>query len=176
MTEKLGNICSDVLNAKENETMEREKIIELVKALGITAEELGIKPEIKTVTERDDTFIREVRKLLIGEEIDDETARTYFREEYWSDLNIEPRKYKIVKCQMEKVIYKNIYVAMPQDEDIDNVDKYIGYSLDNLDTDYPDDEEDWELYDTDVDEDELTEEEVNNRGQDEIWNYNDFAE
>ena len=37
MTEKLGNICSNVLNnikvKKESETMDREKIIELVKDL-----------------------------------------------------------------------------------------------------------------------------------------------
>ena len=64
---------------------------------------------------------------------------------------------------------------MPEDEDTDNVDNYIE-SLYNLDNDYPDDEEDWEISDYEVDENDLTEDGVNRRGQDEIWNYDDFAE
>ena len=176
MTEKLGNICSNVLNnikvKKESETMDREKIIELVKALGITAEELGIAPKIETV--RDTELIEQMRKV-IEHFTTPEDARDYISEKYWEDLGIQKKKYKVVRVKMEKTIYKNIYVAMPEDEHTDNVDDYIE-SLYNLDNDYPDDEEDWEVNDYEVDENNLTEEEVNNRGQDEIWNYDNFAE
>lgn len=180
MTDKLGNICAAVLNnynEKENKTMnDREYIIAKAKELGVTAEELGIEPIVKTVTTKDYEFIRQVGCLLSGFEIDAEDARDYFPEEYWDDLGIAPQKYKVVKVRVEKTIYKEIYVAMPEDRDTDNVDDYIGYSLSNLDNDYPDDEDDWEINDYEVDEDNLTEDEVNRRGQDEIWNYNDFAD
>ena len=180
MTEKLGNIC-DALNnmniEKENETMERTKIIELVKALGITAEELGIKPEtqIKTVIEKDTQFIHEVSQMIIGMDIQEE-ARENINEKYWDDLGIAEKKYKIVKCKMAKTIYKDIYVAMPEDEDEDYYAGRCVGDTSNLDNDYPDDEEDWEIGDIEIEEEDLTESEVNRRGQDEIWNYNDFAE
>lgn len=182
MTDKLGNICSDVLNnmnvEKENETMmnEREYITAKAKELGITAEELGIEPRVEKQTVRDEQFVREVRKLIDGEEIDAETARTYFREEYYEDLGIAEKKYKIVKCKMAKTIYKDIYVAMPEDEDEDYYAGRCVGDTSNLDNDYPDDEEDWEIGDVEIEEEDLTESEVNRRGQDEIWNYNDFAE
>jgi hypothetical protein len=64
---------------------------------------------------------------------------------------------------------------MPEDEDTDNVDNYIE-SLYNLDNDYLDDEEEWEVNDYKVDEDNMTADDVYERGQDEIWNYNDFEE
>ena len=179
MTDKLGDVCGDVLNniEKENKNMEeRKKIIELVKALGISAEELGIEPRVKLQTIKDEQFVRETKNLIDGEEIDAETARTYFSEEYYEQLGIAEKKYKIVKCKMAKTIYKDIYVAMPEDEDEDyNTEKYIG-DTSNLDLDCPDDEEDWELGDVEVDDYDLTESEVNRMGQDEIWNYNDFAE
>ena len=179
MTDKLGNICDALNNVnveKENETMEREKIIELVKALGITAEELGIEPRVEKQIVRDEEFVREVRKLIDGEEIDAETARTYFREEYYEQLGIAEKKYKIVKCKMAKTIYKDILIAMPEDEDEDYYAGRCVGDTSNLDNDYPDDEEDWEIGDIEIEEEDLTESEVNRRGQDEIWNYNDFAE
>lgn len=179
MTDKLGNICDALNNVnieKENETMERTKIIELVKALGITAEELGIEPRVKLQTIKDEQFVRETKNLIDGEEIDAETARTYFSEEYYEDLGIAEKKYKIVKCKMAKTIYKDILIAMPEDVDENyEAESYIS-NTDNLDNDYPDDEEDWELNDIEIEEEDLTESEVNRRGQDEIWNYNDFAE
>lgn len=179
MTDKLGNICGDVLNninEKESKTMnEREYIITKAKELGITAEELGIAPVVKTVTEKDYEFITEVKNLIEGMEIDPEDARNYIDGEYWEDLGIAEKKYKIVKATVKKTIYKDVYVAMPEDENDYNVNEYLD-NLDNLDTDYPDDEEDWEVDDYEVDEEGLTEDEVNNRGQDEIWNYDDFAD
>lgn len=179
MTEKLENICGDVLNninEKENKIMnEREYIIAKAKELGITAEELGIAPVVKTVTEKDDDFIRQVGRLLSGFEIDAEDARDYFAEDYWEDLGIAEKKYKIVKATVKKTIYKDVYVAMPEDENDYNVNEYLD-NLDNLDNDYPDDEEEWEVDDYEVDEEGLTENEVNNRSQDEIWNYDDFAD
>jgi len=153
---------------------ERARIIELVKTLGITAEELGITPEVK----RDEVFVREVRKLIETEEIDAEEARNYFREEYWKDLGIDEKKYKIVKCHMSKMIYKDIYVAMPEDEDEEmRIEKYTNH-LENLEIDYPDDEDDWDFAGITVDETDLPESEVRYRSRDgrEIWNEDDFAD
>lgn len=155
---------------------EREYIIERAKALGITTEELGIEPRVKLQTIKDEQFIRETKNLIDGEEIDAETARTYFSEEYYEQLGIAEKKYKIVKCKMAKTIYKDIYVAIPEDEEEDYYAERCVGDTSNLNNDYPDDEEDWEIGDVEVEEEDLTESEVNRRGQDEIWNYNDFAE
>lgn len=153
---------------------ERARIIELVKSLGITAEELGITPEVK----RDEVFVREVRKLIDGESIDAEEARNYFREEYWKDLGIDEKKYKIVKCRMSKMIYKDIYVAMPEDEDEEMRIEEYATNLENLEIDYPNDEDDWDFAGITVDETDLTESEVRYRSRDgrEIWNEDDFAD
>lgn len=147
-----------------------ERLKEIIKANGFTAEMLGIAPKIETV--RDTELIRQMRQFIVGMEIEPEQARENFSEKYWEDLGIQKKKYKVVRVKMEKTIYKNIYVAMPEDEDTDNVDNYIE-TLYNLDNDYPDDEEEWEVNDYEVDEDDMTADEVNRRGQDEIWNYND---
>lgn len=179
MTDKLGNICGDVLNninEKESKTMnEREYIIAKAKELGITAEELGIETRVQIREVRDDTFTEQVRKLIVEMGIDPEDARTIIDDDYWEDLGIAEKKYKIVKATVKKTIYKDVYVAMPEDENDYNVNEYLD-NLDNLDNDYPDDEEEWEIDDYEVDEEGLTESEVNNRSQDEIWNYDDFAD
>jgi hypothetical protein len=149
-----------------------ERLKEIIKANGFTAEMLGIAPKIETV--RDTELIEQMRKV-IERFTTPEDARDYISEKYWEDLGIQEKKYKVVRVKMEKTIYKDIYVAMPEDEDTDNVDNYIE-SLCNLDNDYPDDEEDWEVNDYEVDEDNMTADDVNRRGQDEIWNYNDFED
>ena len=150
-----------------------EKLKEIIKSNGFTAEMLGIAPKIETV--RDEEFIKKVRDFIAGFEIDSQDARDYFPEKYWEDLGIQEKKYKVVKVRMEKTIYKDIYVAIPENECTDNVDIYIE-SLYNLDNDYPDDEEDWKINDYEVDENNMTADDVNRRGQDEIWNYNDFED
>jgi hypothetical protein len=149
-----------------------ERLKEIIKANGLTAEMLGIAPKIETV--RDEELIRQMRQFIAGGGME-EPARMDFSEKYWEDLGIQKKKYKVVKVRMMKTIYKDIYVAMPEDEDTDNVDNYIE-SLYNLDNDCPDDEEEWEVNDYEVDEDNMTADEVNERGQDEIWNYNDFED
>lgn len=170
-------------NKENNDMNEREYIIAKAKELGITAEELGVEDykanliqlrnNCQFVSDQRDELIIALRKLIVSCEIDPETAREYVSPDYWEDLGIAEKKYKIVKVTVKKTIYKDIYVAMPEDEnecdmlDLDN--------LDNLDNDYPDDEEEWEVDDYVLDEDDLTEDEVNNRGDD-IWNYDDFAE
>ena len=150
-----------------------ERLKEIIKTNKFTAEMLGIAPKIETV--RDTELIRQMRQFIVGMEIEPEQARENFSEKYWEDLGIQKKKYKIVKVRMEKTIYKDIYVAMPENEDTDNVDNYIE-NLYNLDNDYPDDEEDWEVNDYEVEEDNMTADDVNRRGQDEIWNYNDFED
>ena len=148
-----------------------ETLKEIIKANGLTAEILGIAPKIETV--RDTELITQMKQFIENYGIEPEKAREKFSEKYWEDLGIEKKKYKVVKTRMMKTIYKNIYVAMPEDEDTDNLDKYIE-SIYNLDNDCPDDEEEWEICDYDVDENNMTADEVNRRGQDEIWNYDDF--
>ena len=152
--------------------MERQTVIELVKALGITAEELGVEPTVKTVTEKDTQLIHEVSQY-IKEREDEETARDYISEKYWDDLNIRPeKKYKIVTVKFQKTLYAEVKVAMPEDEDEGNADDYI----DMYGIDY-DDEDDWEVDRTYTDTEGLTEKEIKNRyGEDDIYNYNDFAE
>lgn len=151
---------------------EREYIIQRARELGVTAEEMEFcKMEIPVP---DKQLIHEVSQMIIGMDIKEE-ARENISEKYWNDLGIAKKKYKVVKTTVQKTVYKDIFVAMPEDEDIDRINHYVG-SLDNLDTAHPDDEEDWEISDYEVDEDNLTEDEVNRRGEDDIWNYNDFAE
>lgn len=152
---------------------EREYIINKAKELGVTADEMGFAKEVETVIEKDTQFVHEVSQMIIGMDIQEE-ARENISEKYWEDLGIAVKKYKIVKVKMEKTIYKDIYVAIPEDEYTDNVENYID-NLDNLDNDYPDDEEDWEINDYELDEYNLTADDVYARGG-EIWNYNDFED
>lgn len=145
--------------------MEREKIIELVKALGITAEELGINPEI----EKDEQFIHEV-SCYIKEQEDEENARDYISEKYWEDLAIVPqKKYKVVRCKMGKMVFKYVNVAIPEDEDDGNADNYIE-NLDDIDLGGVDDEDtDWDMIDWRTEVNDLTANEVRNIYND-IWN------
>lgn len=152
--------------------MERQSVIEIVKSLGITAEELGVEPIVKTVTEKDTQLIHEISQY-IKEREDEETARDYISEKYWDDLAIRPeKKYKIVTVKLQKTMYAEVKVAMPEDECDGNVEDYIDmYNIDS------DDEDDWELDRTYTDTDDLTEKEIKNRYcEDDIYNYNDFAE
>lgn len=181
MTDKLGNICGDVLNninvKKENETMinEREYIVAKAKELGITAEELGIEPRVETI--RDEQFIHEVSEYIKDRE-DEEVARDYINEKYWDDLGILPeKKYKIVECRLSKTIYKNVMVAIPEDEDNDFAENCLDNVDYDLDTESPDDEDDWEVDDCYGHENDLTERQIKDSyDQDDIWNYDDFAE
>lgn len=152
--------------------MERQTVIEIVKALGITAEELGVEPIVKTVTEKDTQLIHEVSQMIHDFEIE-EDARGKISEKYWDDLAIRPeKKYKIVTVKLQKTLYAEVKVAMPEDEDEGNAEDYI-------DTNYidSDDEEDWEVDRTYIDHEDMTEKEIKNEyGEDDIYNYNDFAE
>ena len=176
LKEELSTCGEEILREYERRYLkmnEREYIIGKAKELGITAEELGIEPEVRI--KRDMELVEEIRELIDKLEIDPEDARAIISEEYWDDLGIPKKKYKLVKVRLSKTIYKNITVAMPEDEDTGNVDDYVEY-LDNLDTDYPEDEDDWEIDDYETEDEDLTKEEVERYGQDEIWNYNDFDE
>ena len=145
-----------------------ERLKEIIKANGFTAEILGIPPR------RDGELLRQLAEMIRGMQIDPNHVRENISEKYWEDLGIALKKYKIVKVKMEKTIYKDIYVSIPEDEYTDNVENYID-NLDNLDNNYPNDEEDWEINDYELDEDNLTADDVYARGG-EIWNYNDFED
>lgn len=149
---------------------EREYIIEKAKELGVTAEELGVEP--REVIVKDTQLIHEVSEMIHSMETE-EDARDYINEKYWDDLGIRPpKKYKVMNVRLSKTIYKDIKVVIPEDEEY--VEDYIDY-LYNLDNDYPDDEEDWEIGDYDSIREDLTEDEIkSNYSEDEIWNYNDI--
>lgn len=150
--------------------MDREKIIELVKALGITAEELGIEPRVETI--RDEQFIHEVSEYIKDKE-DEETARDYINEKYWDDLGIcFKKKYKVVECRLEKKIYKNILVAMPEEDDSSNVEDYYDYYyVDDNDCDY---EDEWETDYVNNHQTNLTAEQLRNCYGDDVINCDDF--
>lgn len=163
-------------NEEEND-MEREKVVALVKALGITAEELGIEPktEVREVVKTDEQFIHEVANMIHGMEME-EDARDNINEKYWEMLGIMPeKKYKVVEVTMKKTIYQKVTVAMPNDEDTSYVEDYIDTY--DLDYDNPYDEDDWETDGYDVEKDELTAKEIEDKySYSEIYNYDSFAD
>lgn len=146
--------------------MEREKVIELVKALGITAEELGIEPKQQSV-EKYGEMIREISQMIKGMDIEEE-ARDNINEMFWEELGITPKKkYKIVRCRMAKTLYQNVYVVMPEDEDEDIAEDYID-DADTIDVNNPDSETDWEMMDCDIYREGLTADEVEEMYD--VWN------
>lgn len=148
-----------------------EKLKEIIKANGITAEELGIK----TITEKDEQLFHEVSEMIHEMEIDLELVRDYINEKYWDDLGIRPEKrYKVIKVTLEKAIYKDIKVAIPEDANEEDVMDYVD-GLYNLDSDYPDDEEDWEFSYSHIEENNITAKEIDKQyGGEELWNYDDY--
>jgi len=72
-----------------------DKLKEIIKANNLTAEMLGVKPS------KDPELIRQMRHL-IEHFADPMDARDYISQEYWKDLGIEEKKYRIVKCDLSK--------------------------------------------------------------------------
>jgi len=150
----------------------REQVIALVKALGITPEELGIEPKVIT----DKQLIHEISEMIRQDEIEKEHAREFFDEKYWDDLGIAQKEYRVVKVSLRKTIYKHVDVVIPQDEPLCGARDYV-MNLGDLDNDYPEDEDDWEEYDEEEMVDRLTKKEIENRfDSDDIWNYDDVME
>lgn len=149
--------------------MDKEKIIEMVKALGLTAEELGFEEKIK----RDEEFDELVKRFINALNLKDK-ARDYFSEKYHELLGIQ-EKYKILEVRMARTIYKDIRVAIPQDEDDLNMWDYLPDLNYELSNDYPDDEDDWsdERYNTF--EENLTADQVRYECcEEDLINYSDF--
>lgn len=178
MMNKLNKFEEKMEMEKENNIMnEREYIIAKAKELGITAEELGIAPQFVEVAQKDWKILHEVAQVIRNFDLDFDDVRDAISEEYWDDLGIAPKKYKLVECTLRKTIYKKTMVAMPEDEDESNVEDYLSDIDMEIDTESPDDEEDWEIDDYTTADDNLTEEDVRDAyNEDEVYNYHNFAD
>lgn len=150
--------------------MDKEKIIEMIKALGLTAEELGFTDTIKRDTEFD-----ELVKCFIDELDFKDKARDYFPEKYHELLDIKQEKYKILEVRMARTIYKDIRVAIPQDEDDYNMWDYLPDLNYELSNDYPDDEDEWGDERCNTFEENLTADQVRYKCcEEDLINYSDF--
>ena len=151
----------------------REGIIKAVKAMGITASELGIYPV--TRYEVDIDFLKGVQKLIGYEDIDPATARDCIPEKYWEDLGIAEKTYQVVRVTLSKTIRQDIYVAIPDDTSIYDVGDYIN-NMEEVEWD-EDEGDDWEVDDQNTEESNITAEEVrDNYTQGDLWNFDDFDE
>ena len=131
----------------------REEIIEKVKELGITQKELGFRDYegvYNNVIEQKDILLTAIYELIKNCEIDPETAREYVPEEYWDEVGISEKKYKVVEVTLMRRQYKKVYVVLGDDESTydaeDKIDLYEASEYDS-DDDY---EGDWEIDDTET--------------------------
>ena len=154
-------------SAKENESMEnaitREEIIAKVREMGITKEEIGWTDEYKSLyinlrrsidclDANYNELIDNVKELIDNGTVTKYEAREVFDKELWEDLGIEEPKFKVVEVKLAKTIYQTVQVVIPNNESSYNAGDYIDFS--QIDNDDCDDEEEWEVDDTEtVDED-----------------------
>lgn len=154
--------------------MDRDKVIELIKALGITAEELGIQPEVKP----DEMFVQNVKEF-IEQYSSKEKAKEFFSDEYYELLGFkEEKKYQLVELKLAKTIYKNVQVILDMDESTDDAfykgSDYADFDYE-LGLDYPDDEDGWEEDNCKVINTDLTKEYIEQYcNPDLVWNYDDM--
>ena len=148
---------------KEEETMEytptREEVIEKAKEMGITKRELGFCDEYYTIYHN---LLSLTKKLIKECEIDPEDARNVFPEDAWSDLDIEDKRYNIVRVKVQKTIYKTVDVVVRGDENGSDVWDYI--DVDDADEWDPieEDEDNWDDYDREIIRYDLTKDEAEN--------------
>ena len=166
--------------AKINEEVEtmateitREEIIEKVKELGITQNELGfrdyeaeaiqLRESCRLVSNRYYELIEALRELIKNCEIDPETAREYVPVEYWDEVGISENKYKVVEVTLIRRQYKKVYVVLGDDQSTyDAEDKIDLYEASDYDSD-DEDEGDWEIDDTEVEDYSLSYDDVVNQ-------------
>ena len=149
--------------------MDKEKIIEMIKALGLTAEELGFTDTIK----RDEEF-DELVKCFINELDFKDKARDYFPEKYHKMLGIEDQ-YKVVEVEVSRTITKTVLVAMPMEDATCNAADYLPDLDYNLNNDDPDWETDWEVQGENKITDDMSATQIREEyREEEIINYSDF--
>lgn len=162
----------------------RTETINAVKSMGITAKELGFKDadglEALCIakSKQYNNLTNAVAKLI--KELDvREDARGFIPEEFWEDLEIADKKYKVVRAKVSRMVYAEVLVAIPEDGDSCDVEDALNISWSNSDalTDYVSDEDDWEYEDYYEVTNSLTGSEVKERyDQDELWNYEDLED
>lgn len=162
----------------------RTETINAVKSMGITAKELGFgdAEALQTLciakSKQYDNLTNAVAKLIKVLDAK-EDAREFIPKEFWEDLEIADKKYKVVRAKVSRMVYAEVLVAIPEDGESYDVEDALDISWSNSDAlaDYVSDEDDWEYEDYYEVTNSLTESEVKERyGQDELWNYEDLAD
>ena len=149
--------------------MDKEKIIEMIKALGLTAEELGFEEKVK----RDEEFDTIVKRFIKEMNISDD-AKDYFPEKYHKMLGIEDQ-YKVVEVEVSRTITKTVLVAMPAEDPVCDAADYLPDLTYNLDNDYPESETDWEVQDENKITEDMSATQIREEyREEEIMNYSDF--
>lgn len=149
----------------------RGEIIETVKKLKITPQELGVEPEVRY--KEDKRLIEGIRNMIDYADISAEDARAYIPEEYWKEVGIEEIEYSIVEVTMYKTVRQTIRVAVESDkaDDDEAIYEAIG-DLTYLDDNPNDDEDDWAISDSGIVERNLTADDVKRKSN--LYNEEDF--
>ena len=158
----------------EDNERARDYIIRQAKQMGITPQELGC--DVSTELAEYKNVIEEVKTFIKANEFEAD-AREYVSECHWSILGIEPKRYKIVEVTLAKTIYRHIKVALPEDEPDVYAEDLIEDTMQNIDVDDRDDEEEWEVGNELLIDSDYTASQVrNDYSEEDLYNYNDFDE
>lgn len=165
----------------------REETINSVKrqiaTYSITQEDLGYMPRVETRVEKvpDEEFIEAVKTYIQSvEEV--ECARECFPEKYWEQLDIVPeKKYTVVNVKVQKTISQIVRVAVPEDCDCFSSGTLASDIVEQADLSVLDDndseiEEDWYVEDTDIEEQDMTADQVRHEYGGDLFNADDFDE
>ena len=149
----------------------RNYIIKQAKEAGITPVELGYaQPDTKLY----ESVIDAVKQFIKAEGLED-SARENIPECHWAILGIEPRRYKVVEVTLAKTIYRHIKVALPEDEPDVYAEDLIEDTMQDIEVDDRDDEEEWEVGNILlIDSDYLASQVRYDYSETELYNYNDF--
>ena len=165
----------------------REETINHIKmelaSYNITEAELGFQPVTvpKLIPVPDKEFIEAVKDLIHEEDLA-EQAREYIPDKYWEQLDIVPeKKYTVVNVKVQKTISQIVRVAVPEDCDCFSAgtlasDIVEQADLSVLEASDSEIEEDWYVEDTDIEEQDMTAEQVRHEYCCELFNADDFDE
>lgn len=142
-------------------TLTKEEVIQKVKEMGITKEDLGFYND--SFRNAYYELINHTKKLIKDCNIDPADARDVFPEDLWPDLDIEDKRYKIIRVKLQKTIYKEVDMVVRDYEDASDVWNYVDIreaeSWDALDEE---DYEEWEEDDSRIMRTNLTKDEAEN--------------
>lgn len=129
----------------------RESTIEAVKAMGITPRELGFEPEVEYET--DYKIVKAFKDVIENFNLNKDDIRKYIPKEYWDDLDIKEKTYKVINVTYTKTITKTVPVVLLNDMSSYDVTDYVSErDIEDSDDETEDDweYEDYEVEDTDM--------------------------